>query len=79
MNNEKIAKLKKQIKHYTPEIIAGTTVLAGVAALAYIKHELADAGEMTLTFSKEEWNGLENGATVITNYGSGILATQKVA
>jgi len=34
--NEKLARLKKNIKHYTPELIVGASVAAGLAASVYI-------------------------------------------
>lgn len=45
MTNEKLAKLKRKVKHYTPEIIVGATIVAGVIAAVWIKKELSELDE----------------------------------
>lgn len=40
MTNTKSANLKRKIKHYTPEIIVGATVVAGAVALVYLAKSL---------------------------------------
>lgn len=41
MTNEKLAKLKRKVKHYAPEIIVGVTVVAGAVALVWIKNQVS--------------------------------------
>lgn len=45
MNKKTISKVKKNIKHYTPEITATAIVIAGVAAIAYIARHVDEANE----------------------------------
>jgi len=36
MRNEKLTKLRNNIRHYVPEIIVGTTVVVGLGALVWL-------------------------------------------
>lgn len=75
MNRAKIEKLKKNIKHYAPEIIAGTSVVAGVVALICLRKQET---EVLLTLSPDEWTKISSGDAVkiVTDAGPIFLAKE---
>jgi len=76
MNKEKLAKLKKQIKHRVPEIIVGATVIAGAAAAYYI-YKNQDAGEKLVALTNDEWTKLMSGDAIKIDTDAGVLYIAK--
>lgn len=44
--NEKLRRIKRSIKHYTPELIVAASVVAGAVALKYLIASQNETGEM---------------------------------